>query len=206
MFAPPPQRSTSDRVVVLGVAGLVGLLVVGGLFFIWIAPRTCACPGQSPLGAYFALGTVQTSRSAGIYFTVVHPGAAVGTDLPLAPMLASLSFEATAPGGSPLSLLLVCVVSANGTLLGTSTGGVGGWSSQASSPAAQCPITAGPSGSLPPDSNRLTSGSTIVYDLSAPAPTGTLFWMTANAFPTATGWAGSVNQPLDNAATSGPVG
>jgi hypothetical protein len=190
-----PARPTSQLAVVVGVVALVGgLAFLGGLY--WIT-QSCACPAQSPLGAYFAFGAVASSPSAGIYYTVVQPGVGGGTDLPLPPLLSTLNFHVTAQNGSTLTLRLVCVVSSNGTVLGTSSGVVGGWSSHASQPAATCPLNAAPTGSLPPGSNRLVVGQTLVYALSSPAPRGTVFGMTAmDPRPYGTGWGGSVDQTL----------
>ncbi|MCI4349908.1 MAG: hypothetical protein L3K15_00095 [Thermoplasmata archaeon] len=125
----------------------------------------------------------------------MKPGASGGTDVPLPPPLARLGFAATGGDGSALALRAVCIVAANGTVLGTYSGASGGWATQASATPPTCQGGSTLAGNLPPGSISLTVGSMVFYELPVGAGAGTTVWMSARPTPGG-GWDGSISQTM----------
>ncbi|MCI4345045.1 MAG: hypothetical protein L3J87_05420 [Thermoplasmata archaeon] len=187
-------------VVVIGT-----LAAVGSVFWIGSFRLVCACPAESPLGAYYQLGPVKSDLDRGAstlatYQTTVSAGwnATAPSGWPVGPPLSTLGFHLASPNGTRLAISVVCALGANGTVLGTWSGSTGSWAGQASVSPAGCGATSAPSGDQPPGSSSLVAGTVLFYYLDHLAPVGTTFTVAVDVHTPESVWGGSISQTLSS--------
>jgi hypothetical protein len=203
MMSPPPDRPRRDRVIVVTAAVLGSAVLVGGVAWVGGLRPACACPGSSPLGAYYQLGEVTADPGPGtpnlaVYQIAVSAGvnATAPAGWPIGPPLSTLGFQVVAPNGFHLAISILCAVAPNGTVLGTWSGSTGSWAGQPSGTPAGCGARVAPSGGQPPGSNPLAAGTVLYYYLEHPAAAGSVFTVAVVVYGQGSSWSGSISQSL----------
>lgn len=156
----------------------VGLVVGTGAYFLSQPHLACSCPAEIPLGAYFAVGTVERGGAPNVVFErVTNASPPTGLSLPLT----TLTFGASDAHAAVVPVQFVCVVGAQGVVKGIWSGTANAWDHGAPTNSTSCSAPGGPSANVPPGSSTLSMNDSLYFVLGAAAASGTSVWVKANS-------------------------